>query len=197
MQGSSHEISNYKTRRVFTVLLWGSVVVYLFVLANLLLFKYIPPTELFSPDRYVFRSVNFVPFAGIHGYLFGGAVSPNIAVGNVLGNIVLFMPLGLLLRLTRPGQKIRWTVLIVCLASIAVEVAQYALGVGAADIDDVILNTLGGLLGALVFSLLARWLKDPGKLHAFIAVVSVACAVLVMATQGRAWIGSYYPCTQQ
>ena len=65
----------------------------------------------------------------------------------ILFNIWLFMPLGLILyRLTgRP-----WVVLITIAISGAIELAQYALGIGLCELDDIVSNGLGACLGCLL-----------------------------------------------
>lgn len=188
----SGKLSPGYIKRLINILLWGSTIVYLFVLANLLLFKYISPFELFNQDRYVFRAVNLIPFVGIFQYLFGNVVSFNIALYNVLGNVLIFMPMGLLLQLMRPRQTLKWTIAIVCICSVAIEAIQFIMGIGSADVDDVILNTLGGLLGALIFISLNRLIKDRVKTRAFVAIIATVFAVVVMATQCKVWIHFYF-----
>ena len=65
----------------------------------------------------------------------------------ILFNILLFIPLGLILyRLTgRP-----WAALIAVAVSVAVELTQYALGIGLCELDDIVSNGLGGGLGCLL-----------------------------------------------
>lgn len=179
-------------KRIFDVLLWSSIIVYLFVMANLLLFKYISPLELFIKDRYVFRDLNFIPFVGIFQYLFGNDVSFNIALYNVVGNVLIFMPMGLLLQLMRPKQSLLRTVIVVCLSSIAVELIQYIMGIGSADIDDIILNTLGGLLGAFIFILLNRLIKNRYTIRIMVIIIAVICSIVIMPTQGKVWIRNYF-----
>lgn len=65
---------------------------------------------------------------------------------NLIGNIVLFLPVGYLARL-RLG-KIWKATLFSMVASLSIEVAQYALAAGYSDIDDLLINTAGGALGA-------------------------------------------------
>ncbi|MCS5713686.1 VanZ family protein [Herbiconiux sp. CPCC 205716] len=74
-------------------------------------------------------------------------------------NVLLFVPLGLLLGLLL-GRRIWGLSVLVCFAgSAAIELTQYLfLPARFATVDDVIANTLGGLLGALASgALLARW----------------------------------------
>ena len=65
----------------------------------------------------------------------------------ILNNIWLFVPLGTILYRLFPRFYI---VIVPILISIAVEVSQYLLGVGLCEVDDVVSNGLGGLIGILV-----------------------------------------------
>lgn len=79
-------------------------------------------------------------------------------------NIVLFIPLGMLLPLRWPRLDAAGGVLLVAgLLSVAIETVQYFLDFGrVAQLDDVIFNTLGALIGwALVrgFRIVMRWVR--------------------------------------
>lgn len=70
-------------------------------------------------------------------------------------NIVLFYPAGLLVCEILPKHRKRlWKVVLIttvfALVSFGVEYAQYRFGLGQAEIDDVIHNTVGALIGSLV-----------------------------------------------
>ena len=76
----------------------------------------------------------------------------SFCIKNTLGNIVLFFPLGIMLPLISERLRTLKRVLVIALVlSLTIEATQFALRfVGnprATDIDDVILNTLGGCLG--------------------------------------------------
>lgn len=74
---------------------------------------------------------------------------------NIFGNVLGFVPFGLLLPAF--SKKFRSTILVTFLSfdvSLGVEIIQLVLRVGSFDVDDVILNTLGGLIGYLIFALL-------------------------------------------
>lgn len=74
---------------------------------------------------------------------------------NVIGNVVVFVPLGL--GLAGLGHRDRsWptfgrALLGGFLLSLAIELMQLAIPGRATDVDDLIFNTLGTMLGALVF----------------------------------------------
>lgn len=72
-----------------------------------------------------------------------------------LGNLVWFVPLGLLLPLlTGCG---RWVILWSFLLSLVIEVCQFIFGTGVSETEDLILNTLGGSLGYGIYCFIARW----------------------------------------
>lgn len=56
--------------------------------------------------------------------------------------------------------RVRGTVLVGFLTSLAIEIAQYVFALGYSDIDDLLMNTLGAFLGALVARAFGpRWHK--------------------------------------
>ena len=101
------------------------------------------------PTGSAYASVNLDPGAGLAPWR-----SPATAV-NVLGNLLLFVPLGVLLPARFPTLRPVWALLPVAAAvSVAVEVTQYAYVPGrAADVDDVLLNTAGAVAGLLAYRL--------------------------------------------
>ena len=77
-----------------------------------------------------------------------GPVKNNQALRQILFNMLLFVPLGAIVRaLTR---KVWVTVAIGIGLSVLAEGLQFATGLGFADIDDVISNSVGLLIGVLV-----------------------------------------------
>lgn len=80
----------------------------------------------------------------------------HISVVNLLGNVVCFMPFGFLLP-TISGKKIFKNFLSVTLMamvfSVGIETAQLLMKVGAFDVDDIFLNTVGGLTGYIFMKL--------------------------------------------
>ncbi|MGL6197367.1 MAG: VanZ family protein [Lachnospiraceae bacterium] len=173
--------------RIFNMLLLVSVVVYILFLLKLLLFKYYSPIDILTSNYEAYRSFNLIPFGGIYDYLIKHVTSSNLAVTNVLGNIVIFIPMGVLLRLYSSKDEILRPVAVVFVTSVTVEVIQYILGIGASDIDDVILNTFGGFLGVLLYMLLLKILRNRSRVKAFVTVTAVLCAAAVSFIIGRTW----------
>jgi hypothetical protein len=99
--------------------------------------------------------VRAVPLSGIWSTVSGG----NDWVGGVLlvGNVLLFVPVGFLIALAI-GSTWRGTLLASTALSVAIESVQYFVG-RTCDIDDVLLNALGGGLGAAAaWAVCARWI---------------------------------------
>ena len=63
------------------------------------------------------------------------------------GNLVWFVPVGILTKLR--GGQLWQAVLVGFILSLSIETAQFVLGSGISEFDDLILNTLGALLGYL------------------------------------------------
>lgn len=95
------------------------------------------------------RSLQLQPFATVIGLLTNAALPQRVrlyrAAVNILGNLALFMPFGFLFPL-KSGSKLGKTCAVGLAAVLGIEVIQYFEG-RVADIDDVILNFAGIMLG--------------------------------------------------
>ncbi|MGO0785344.1 VanZ family protein [Corynebacterium diphtheriae] len=103
---------------------------------------------LWEPSQHQVRRVELQPF---RGWSYQEWWRPWV---DSFGNVALFVPWGYLLTLL--GWRLRWPVVVATLASISlsagIETLQFIFARGYSDIDDVVFNSLGGLLGALVVS---------------------------------------------
>lgn len=108
------------------------------------------------------RRANFVPLETVRLYirLLQTGVSENLlrhAVINLVGNVVMFVPLGWLLpavweRLRAFFKTFFLSAVLIC----AVEAIQYVTTLGSCDVDDLILNLLGITLGYALWRLTHR-----------------------------------------
>ena len=107
--------------------------------------------------EYIRNSVNLIPFKTIWDYAVDVAVKPwmlGIAIRNVLGNLVLFYPMGMCLPCLFPRiRTLKQTVLISLCTILSVEIIQIIFRRGIFDIDDLILNMAGWILGFLTLSI--------------------------------------------
>ena len=82
-------------------------------------------------------------------------------VTEVIGNAVLFIPLGFMLPLLWEKQDKFWVVLLTCIcASIFIELVQLLIPQRATDIDDVIINAIGACIGFCIYIAVKRLLKN-------------------------------------
>lgn len=100
-----------------------------------------------------YRFLNLRPFAwAITPY----AMGTSRMVAQLLLNVAMFVPVGLLLPLASRHLNRFWRTAAACLGiTLAIETLQYFIG-RSADIDDVLLNLLGGMLGYGLFALARR-----------------------------------------
>lgn len=95
---------------------------------------------------------NLVPFHTLSIYL--ANLGSWFWMRNLLGNLALLLPLGLLGPVAIPALDRWWRVAILALlVSTAIELTQLLVPDRSADIDDVIVNVLGALLGYVILSL--------------------------------------------
>ncbi len=96
---------------------------------------------------------NLVPFKTIAGYIKNYQfLNREIWFLNLFGNVLAFMPFGFLFPIIFRGvRRLKYISVATGVFSLLIEMVQFALGVGTFDVDDVILNTMGGVLGYLIF----------------------------------------------
>lgn len=125
------------------MVLYEEVLKLIFILYILLLYYVVT----FQDANY--NTSNFVPFREIFRYklLSAGFFK------NILGNIILFVPFGMYITYYLETKKIYLPIIITFLTSITIEFAQYKIG-RTADVDDIILNLVGGILGYILYKII-------------------------------------------
>lgn len=99
------------------------------------------------------HNYNLIPFAGISAMW--NDPDRQHAFGNIFGNILMFAPLGFFLPLLWRKWDGARVFLVGMGLSVLIETVQLFTGRGT-DIDDVILNTLGAVIGYAIFWILKR-----------------------------------------
>ena len=79
---------------------------------------------------------------------------------NLAGNVLCFLPFGAILPVFSQRTRNLWTIALLSFEfSLAVECIQLVTMTGSFDVDDLVLNTLGGVLGFGLFCVCDRWRK--------------------------------------
>ncbi|WP_026571919.1 MULTISPECIES: VanZ family protein [Sediminibacillus] len=142
-------ISSIAFKKRFTIAkksLDVSIIVYSIFLLVLLFFR---------PAGQVYDNYNLIPFKTIMFYLYG-ETSPFIAFYNLAANIGLFIPFGIYYCCKREEAKLRYLAGMAIASVSLIEILQFLTHRGSMDIDDLILNTSGILLGYLIYPLFSK-----------------------------------------
>lgn len=94
---------------------------------------------------------NFIPFKEMFRYSVGSLKF----IKNIIGNILLFVPFGFFSSYYLKAKKISTPFILTLITSLTIEIVQYYIG-RVFDIDDIILNVLGGVIGALIYIILDK-----------------------------------------
>lgn len=106
-----------------------------------------------NPDARTDYAYNLVPFREIRRFIVYRDILGYKAVFlNLVGNVAAFMPFGFILPEVW-DQLNRWytITLLGFIFSLCIETAQLVGRVGSFDVDDLLLNTVGALIGYFVF----------------------------------------------
>ena len=129
-------------------------------------------------DNVSWSTNNFIPFREMLRYNIGS----RLFVKNVLGNMLMFLPYGFFISYYLKNKKPWLTLILTIIASFAIELVQMVIG-RVFDIDDIILNLLGGYLGYLVYYWMSRlYEKLPSvfKTEKFLDIVSAIILIGVI-----------------
>jgi glycopeptide antibiotics resistance protein len=78
----------------------------------------------------------------------------------MIANVLAFFPFGVMLGVNLKQVDWLYKVAVIFAFSVAVETIQYCLAIGATDITDIIMNTLGGCTGLAVYVAVSRQTND-------------------------------------
>lgn len=145
--------------RSLKLIAWGLFVLYLLVLVYVIILKEGMALGLAEFGKQIPFSqrityINYIPLVNTIVPYLKGEPSTHIAIENLLGNIFAFSPLGFFLPLLfKSCKRLKISILISLCVSLFIEIVQLIFYLGTCDIDDLILNVLGSLLGYGVYCL--------------------------------------------
>jgi len=164
----SYIIKNKEKFVFYKELLMFTFIIYILCLFQIVTFQ----------DDVSWSTNNFIPFREILRYNMGS----RLFIKNVIGNMFLFLPYGLFTSLYLKNEKPYLTLFLTLLTSCAIETVQLIIG-RVFDIDDIILNVLGGFLGYLIYYVIKRiWNKLPEALKSelFLNVLAVIILMFII-----------------
>jgi glycopeptide antibiotics resistance protein len=158
---------NSEKIRTVTLLSRTLFAAYLLILLWLVLFKFsYDPIGVLSDLQT--RSLNLIPFTRAHRI-------------EMISNLVAFIPFGMMAGVNFKEVAFRYKIAVVFAFSLAVEITQFALAIGVADITDLIMNTLGGFIGLAAYVTFSKY-SDHGYLDRciFVAGTLILLAILYL-----------------
>jgi glycopeptide antibiotics resistance protein len=127
--------------------LWGLFILYLLLLFRMTVFR----SSFGSYPLFSHGQILWVPFVSLWK-IYQNSVSYFLYL--FLGNLVWFVPFGILLPiLTKSRAR---TIFYCFLLSLLIETLQYVFGTGVSEVEDLILNTLGGAIGYGIFKIFEK-----------------------------------------
>lgn len=125
------------------IILYGAIIIYFTLFSD----------RMGRLDHYQTYRYNLHPFAEIQRFLtYRHQVSLMAFLINIIGNILVFAPWGFLIPIWDPKRNhIRHILMYSFSFSLCIEILQLVSRVGVFDVDDIIMNTLGGLVGWIIY----------------------------------------------
>lgn len=165
---------NYKT------ILYIVFFIYLLVLIKIILFKTNSFVDILKGNTSAgYRGVNLIPFKTIVNFFNMEGFSFLRAFSNTVGNIAIFLPLGYLLPiLTKKINNIYKILSISMSISIIFESLQYIFYLGSLDIDDIILNTLGGVIGYIIYFYMKKFTNSNQSIYKVSLILGVVTFII-------------------
>lgn len=124
---------------------------------------------------------NYIPFKEMFRYSFGS----RLFIKNVIGNIILFIPYGFFIGYYLKLNRFSSAAIMITITSLSIEITQLLIG-RVFDIDDIILNIIGGIFGFYIFksldiikSHLPKILKRPA-FYNIIVILLIILSILYM-----------------
>ena len=142
----------------------------LFIIYALILFQLLTNTEMNASS-----GINIVPFTEILRYEVG---STQFYV-NVIGNILVFLPFGYFVSSYIKATKVSHILLVTLITSFTIEFVQHYIG-RSFDIDDILLNVIGSIIGFLLYIGFTAIKKHLPKFFRSDLFYSIICVVLLV-----------------
>ena len=156
-----------KTKHKFV--LYEELLGLLFIIYLMMLFQIVTYQDVISYGN------NFMPFKELTRYRLGS----NLFYKNVVGNILLFMPYGFFASYYLKLDKKRVAFILVFIVSLSIECVQLVIG-RCFDVDDILLNLVGGILGYFIYRLLE--LVSEKMSNRTISTITISCIIIGIMT---------------
>lgn len=147
---------------------WLLLIIYMIILTWIILFK----MEFSFGNLPHIRNINLIPFRE------SVIVNERIDFDEIFNNLLVFIPIGIYVAMLKTNWNIFKKIIPAIVISLSFETLQFIFGIGASDITDLIMNTLGGAAGVGIGVGLLKVLK--GKGNRILNILASICTVLII-----------------
>lgn len=163
----------------FTPMVLYMVFIVVFLVTRFLLVALITKNPSLA-SQYLPRQYNLVPFQTVMRYLNNKGQWNSL---DVVGNILLLVPMGIYIHALFKKKRFWKSALMALLMIVLIESAQFILATGSFDIDDIIMNFIGALIGILTFQLIYQLCKkDSEQSKTVLSAISITLIPILVAT---------------
>ncbi len=156
----------------------GLFMAYLVVLIRIVLFKQVALYNLFAAIGSMERTISIIPFKSLFDMV-NNNISVTRILENVLGNIAIFIPFGLLFPIIQKDKSPK-IMLYGLITSALIEIIQYVFALGSSDIDDLVFNTLGTIIGYVLYKIIRQKSRtDTSSIVSIIILVTILGSVSI------------------
>ncbi|GAA0696395.1 glycopeptide resistance protein VanZ1 [Paraclostridium ghonii] len=160
--------NNNSKQKKFTT---GLFIVYFLVLTWMVLFK----MSFSFQDLHRLRSINLIPYHA------SGIANGRIDMREIIYNIIGFIPFGIYICMIKDNWSILKKIISIAGVSLSYEVLQYVFAVGGSDITDLIGNTLGGIIGIVIYFLISKLFKSNQKMNKVLNIIALILTILIIS----------------
>lgn len=146
-------------------------VIYLIALFWIIVLKFNIPFSYMGAQR----SINLIPYS--EPLILNGKAD----FGELILNVLIFVPLGLYAGILFEKLNFGKKVALFSSISFFLEVSQYILRVGAFDITDIINNTLGGIIGFIIYQEIEKAFKNRLKAQKFVNILALSGTIFIFS----------------
>ena len=120
------------------------------------------------------RDVNLIPFRAI--FIPNGKID----LAEIILNVVIFVPLGIYAGILFKRWSFEKKLFFFFLLSLVFEMLEFFFKIGAFDITDIITNTIGGIIGLLMFTAIEKLVNNSRKTQKIINIIAATGTVVMI-----------------
>lgn len=155
----------YKNKLISVLL-----IIYLMILTWIILFK----MQFNLTALPYIRFINLIPFK--ESVISNG----KIYLGEIFNNFLVFIPVGVYISMLRKEKSILRNIIPIFLLTLSYEIIQFIFHIGATDITDIIMNTLGGLFGVIFTFILYKIFKNDKVIDIVLKGIALFCTICIV-----------------